>query len=98
KGQQNGTREVLDIKGKITTSGLRYKYFPYHNVNFVELEKLDPVQFGLMKGRNRVHSPDTELEAYRIISEFFSELELEGLGIREKVEELNHEPKELTFK
>jgi nucleoside diphosphate kinase len=98
KGNINGTSEMLEIKGKVTSSGLRYKYFSYHGINLEELEKSDPVQFGLMKGRNRVHSPDTESEAYNIISTFFTPEELEELGIRNEVEELSLETKELTFK
>lgn len=81
-------QEILKLKGKVTGGGLRFKYFPYDNGVLSILEDIDPLQFGLMKGRNRVHSPDTREEMLVLMDKVLSKDELRFLELYNEVKEL----------
>lgn len=93
----DGTTEALKLKGKVDGGGLRAKYFPYTQAELDEVEKNDLVQFGLMKARNRIHSPDTFEEALEIIKVTFTQDELNELH-RMGFVEVNESNEELTIK
>lgn len=93
----DGTTEALRLKGKVDGGGLRAKYFPYTQAELDEVEKNDLVQFGLMKARNRIHSPDTLEEALEIMKVTFTEDELKELH-RRGIVEAEEDNQELTIK
>jgi nucleoside diphosphate kinase len=86
------TNQILRLKGKVDGGGLRAKYFPYTQAELSEVEKRDLVRFGLMKARNRIHSPDSAEEALAIMKITFTPEELKELhnqGASEINENLN---------
>jgi nucleoside diphosphate kinase len=93
----DGTSEALRLKGKVDGGGLRAKYFPYSQDELDEAEKNDLVRFGLMKARNRIHSPDSFEEALEIMRVTFTPDELEELS-RLGFSEIHETNKNLTFK
>lgn len=64
----DGSQKILELKGSIDKGGIRRKYFPYTQAEMDRVEMLESpgspsdIQLGLMKARNRIHSPDNEYE------------------------------------
>ncbi len=64
----DGSQKILELKGSIDKGGIRRKYFPYSQAEMDRVEMLESpgspndIQLGLMKARNRVHSPDNDDE------------------------------------
>lgn len=97
--RQDAIEEILELKGKIDSDGLRKKYFPFSYEHMLEIEETDPETFGYMKARNRLHSPDTLEELKKLVKSTFTEQELLLLAhqnvywSQEILEEMKHEVK-----
>lgn len=82
---ENATELIVKLKGKIDTGGIRAKYFPYTAEDLKEVEYLEhpngvgDIQLGLIKSRNRIHSPETEPETLEMLDIVLSEDEMHFL-------------------
>jgi len=84
-GVENATERIVKLKGKIDTGGIRAKYFPYNAEDLRRVEELEypnaisDIQLGLVKCRNRIHSPETEVETLEMLNIVLQPYEMEYL-------------------